>query len=271
MPVQAGGFGLGFFKDMSDSAINFSRYRYFANLPWKRVITYLLLMVLVLGIPVLLSIAYDFQRDMTKVIEQFNKNAPDFVLKNGELTVAGEMPLVYESGNQDSAIIIDTSGETDSSVLDDYEQGFFIEKTKLVFKRDSLETQEYHFSALKELELEKADVVDILSYLRPISAMIVFFGLIYFIFAKLCTVSILSLVTLLFSGIQNCGLNYGQSFKITVYAMTIPTLFQSLQNIIAPGFIYGWAIYYSIAVIYLLFAVRSTKSKPVASDEDLLV
>ncbi len=262
---------MGFFKDMSDSAINFSQYRYFANLPWKRVITYLLLMVLVLGIPVLLSFAYDFQRDMTKRIEQFDRTAPDFVLMNGELTVAGDMPLVYESENHDSAIIVDTSGKTDSSVLDEYEQGFFIEKTKLVYKQNSLEKQEYHFSALKDLELEKADVANMLSYLKPMSMMIIFWGLIYFIFAKICTVSILSLVTLLFSGIQNCGLNYGQSFKITVYAITIPTLFQSLQNIIAPGFVYGWSIYYSIAVIYLWFAVRSTKSKPVASDEDLLV
>lgn len=262
---------MGFFKDMSDSAINFSQYRYFANLPWKRVISYLLLMVLVLGIPVLLSFAFDFQRDMTKRIEEFNRTAPDFVLKNGELTVAGEMPLVYESGNHNSAIIIDTSGKTDSSVLDDYDQGFFIEKTKIVYKQNSLETQEYHFSALKDLKIEKADVVNMLPYLKTMSMMIVLWGLIYFIFAKICTVSVLSLVTLLFSGIQNCGLNYGQSFKITVYAITIPTLFQSLQNIVAPGFVYGWSIYYTIAVIYLWLAVRSTKSKPAASDEDLLV
>lgn len=264
---------MGFFKDMSDSAINFKQYRIFADMPWKRVISYFLIMVLILGLPVLFSIAYDFQREMTDRINDFIRTAPDFVLKNGELTVAGEMPLVYESENQGEryVIFIDTTGENDSSVLDDHKHGIFISKTKIVMKQSSLESQEYHFSALQDLKMDKSDVTNMLSYLRPLSLLIIFLGLIYFFFAKLCTVAVLGFVTLLFSGMQNCGLQYGQAFKVTVFAITIPTLFQSLHNIIAPGFVYGWSIYYSIALIYLWFAVRAIRKQSLEGDDTLTV
>ena len=103
---------MGFFKDMSDSAINLSQYRRFANQPWGKVISYLLLIILILGIPVLLSIVFDFNKEVDNWVAEFNKNIPDFVLKDGELAVSGEMPLIFEdkSGEEKSIYVIDTSG-----------------------------------------------------------------------------------------------------------------------------------------------------------------
>jgi hypothetical protein len=75
---------VGFLKDMSDSAVNFPEYRNIAHSPWKKVITYLLLIVLILGLPVLLSFAFDFNRGVDLFVSEFHKKVPDFVLKNGE-------------------------------------------------------------------------------------------------------------------------------------------------------------------------------------------
>lgn len=265
-------FDLGFFKNMSDSAINFSQYRRFSNQPRGRVIAYLLLIVLVLGTPVLLSLAYDFNRDMNSWISDFSKTAPEFVLKNGELSVSGELPLVIEKEVEDekSIIVVDTSGQTDESILKDYQSGIFISKTKAVYKQNLVETQEYHFAGFKGAEIQKADVEKALSYMKLVSILIVLFGLIYFFLAKLCTAALLGLVCLLFSRFLNAGLKYGQAFNITVYALTIPTLFQALQTIIAPGFAYGWSIYYTIALLYLWFAVRNIRIQQHESDGDHL-
>src|SRR5688572_4213588 len=93
---KVGGFSVGFFKDMSDSAINLSQYRRFADQPWGKVITYLLLMVLILGTPVLLSFVFDFNKGVGDLVGKFNENIPEFVLKDGELAVSGEMPLIIE-------------------------------------------------------------------------------------------------------------------------------------------------------------------------------
>lgn len=254
---------MGFFKDMSDSAVNLSQYKRFSEQPWGKVISYLLLMVLILGIPVLLSFVFDFNREVDNWAAEFNENIPEFVLKDGELTVSGEMPLIFEdvSGEDKRIVIIDTSGETDESVLDDYDIGMFISKKEAVIKQNAVEKQTFSFAALKGEEIHKADIEKYLSYIKWTGVFIVLFGLIYFFLAKLCTAVVLGFICLLFSTIQNCGLQYGQAFKITIYALTMPTLFQALQQILAPGFVFGWSIYYTIALLYLWFAVRSIKIK----------
>jgi len=260
---------VGFLKNMSDSAINFSEYRNFAHSPWKKVINYLLLIVLILGLPVLLSVVFDFNRGVDDFISEFHKEIPDFVLKNGELTMSGEMPLVFEGDG--SAVYIDTSGETDDSVLDDYDFGIYFSKTEMVSKQSTVEKQTFSYSVFQEQEIHKADVENYLSDSKKfVGFMIIFFGLIYFFLAKLCTAALLGIVCRLFSSIQNISLRYGQVFKITVFALTIPTLFQALHQILAPGFIYGWSIYYSIALLYLWFAVRANRSKIVENDGELL-
>jgi hypothetical protein len=141
----------------------------------------------------------------------------------------------------------------------------------MVSKQSTVEKQTFSYSVFQEQEIHKADVENYLSESKKfVGLMIIFFGLIYFFLAKLCTAALLGIVCLLFSSMQNSNLRYGQAFKITVFALTIPTLFQALQQILAPGFIYGWSIYYSIALLYLWFAVRANRSKIVENDGDLL-
>lgn len=260
---------MGFLKDMSDSAVNFPEYRNIAHSPWKKVITYLLLIVLILGLPVLLSFAFDFNRGVDLFVSEFHKKVPDFVLKNGELTMSGKMPLVFESDG--SVVYIDISGETDDSVLDNYDLGIYFSKTEMVSKQSTVEKQTFSYSVFQEQEIHKADVENYLSESKKfVGLMIIFFGLIYFFLAKLCTTALLGFICLLFSSMQNSNLRYGQAFKITVFALTIPTLFQALHQILAPGFVYGWSIYYTIALLYLWFAVRANRSEIVEQDGDLL-
>jgi hypothetical protein len=145
--------------------------------------------------------------------------------------------------------------------LDDYDTGMFISKNEAIIKKNTIEKQTYSFSAFKGGEIHKADVEKFLSYIKFMGIFIVLFGLIYFFLSKLCTAVVLGLVCLLFSAVQNTGLKYEQTFKITIYALTIPTLFQALHQILAPQFYYGRFIYYCIALLYLWFAVRAIRIK----------
>lgn len=248
----------GFFKDMNDSAVNFSAYRNFAGHPWRRVIGYLVLLVLLLGTPVLLSFVYDFNREVDRLAEKFSREAPDFLLKNGELQVFGEMPLILEDerGGSRNIIVVDTSGETDESILQDYENGVFVSKTKIV-QKNSLETQIFYFSNFKDLTVTKEDVLEWLPSLKLTAVFIVLFGFIYFFLAKLCTAAVSGLLCLLFSRLQQRCLTYGQGVKISVYALTIPTLLQALQAVILPGFFAFGLLYYIVLTIYLWFGVQS--------------
>lgn len=260
---------MNFLRDMSDSAVNFSEYRKYARLPWKKVINYLLLMILILGLPVLLSIAFDFNKGMDNFIGEFDKRIPDFVFKNGELVMSGEMPLVFEGDG--SVLYIDTSDKTDDSVLDGYELGLYFSKTELVSKHSTVEKQTFSYAVFKDQEIHKADVKNYLSSSKKfVDTMLILFGLIYFFLAKLCTAALLGVICLLFASLQNISLRYGQATKISVFALTIPTLFQALHQILTPGFIYGWSIYYTLALVYLWFAVRANGSEIVANDHDPL-
>ncbi len=248
-----------FFRDMSDSIVNLFQYKRFAEEPWGKVLSYLMLMVFILGLPVLLTIVFDVNRSLDDLTDKFNRHVPDFVIEDGELTVFGEVPLVIETINERDkiAFIIDTSEKADIKALDEYDAGIFISKNEAVVRQNALKDQTYSFSTLKGESIDKADLEVFFSYVKYTGIFVVLIGLLYFFISKLCTAAILGLLCLFLSMMQNAGLRYGQTFKIAVYALTLPTLFQALHQILAPQFYYGWSIYYSMAFLYLWFAVRA--------------
>jgi len=77
---------------------------------------------------------YDFNKGVLMVLNDFKENIPNFVLANGELNVAGQMPIIINDGGP-SVIIIDTSGKTAETVLDNYDSATLITEKKIQCKR----------------------------------------------------------------------------------------------------------------------------------------
>ncbi|MEW6182100.1 MAG: DUF1189 domain-containing protein [Bacillota bacterium] len=252
---------MGFFTRIKESIFNFDAYPRFAREPFDKAFGYLVLMTLLFGTVFLVYTVIRLNTGISEMVGTFNRSCPDFVLQNGELTVDADMPITIDGGDEDGMIIIDTTGRTDRSVLDKYEQGVFVSRTQVVNKKNRIETQEMNFSELKGFKITKADVEQWLPNLKFFSVFIIIFGLIYMIVAKLLGAVVLGLFSLLISAVQGAGLDYGRGIRISVYALTVPTLFQTAQKIVSPGFPHPGVVYYILALIYLWFAVRAGKSE----------
>jgi hypothetical protein len=243
---------------MKESISDFGAYKRFASEPLNKAFGYLVVLVLVFGLPFLVYTAAKFHAGINQAVDLFKESCPDFTFANGELTVHAVMPIVIDDGG--SYMVVDTTGGTDESVLDDYESGMFVSQTRAVVKRNRYETREIDLSQLKEMTVTKADVEEWLPGLKAFSVFIVVFGLVYMLAAKLLGAVIMGLVCLLFATVQKAGLTYGSSIGVSIYALTLPTLFQTLQHIFLPQFPQPGLVYYAVLVLYLWFAVRANKS-----------
>ncbi|MEW6173329.1 MAG: DUF1189 domain-containing protein [Bacillota bacterium] len=252
---------MGFFGRAKASVADFGAYRQFAQEPFDKAFGYLVLMVLLLGTVYLVYTVIQLNSGINEMVGGFSRSCPDFVLENGELTVYADMPITVNGDKEDGVIVIDTTGRTDRSVLDKYEQGVFVSRTQVVNKKNRIETQEMNFSELKGFRITKSNVEQWLPKLKYFSVLIVLFGLIYMVIAKLLGAVVLGLVCLLFSAIQGTGLNYGNGIRISVYALTVPTIFQTLQKMVSPGFPHPGLVYYILTLIYLWFSVRANKNE----------
>jgi hypothetical protein len=249
---------VNFFVRVRESITDFGAYKRFAAEPFNKAFGYLALLVLVLGLPFLIYTATRFHSGINKAADLFRQSCPDFTFENGELTVHAAMPIIIQDG--DSYMVVDTTGGTDEGVLEDYESGMFLSQTRAVIKQNRYETREVDLSQLKELTVTKADVEEWLPGLKAFSVFIVVFGLVYMLSAKLLGAVIMGLICLLLATVQKAELTYGSSIAISIYALTLPTVFQTLQKIFLTQFPHPGLVYYVVLAMYLWFAVRANKS-----------
>lgn len=125
---------MGFFSKLKNSITNPKTYNEFLKESTGRAVVYLLLLCLIFGGINAIRNVYDFNKGVLMVLNDFKENIPNFVLANGELNVAGQMPIIINDGGP-SVIIIDTSGKTAETVLDNYDSATLITKRKIQCKR----------------------------------------------------------------------------------------------------------------------------------------
>ncbi|MCL6558701.1 MAG: DUF1189 domain-containing protein [Firmicutes bacterium] len=250
---------MNFFLRVKGSIADFSAYRQFASEPFDKAFAYLVLLVLLLGVPFLIYAAVRLNTGINQFAVTFSQNVPEFILKNGELSVQANMPLIMEK-SESFVMVVDTTGRTAESILDDYEKGIFMSRTKFVSKKNPVQKEEVSFSAFKGLVVTKADVERWLPMIKLIGIFVVIFGFIYMLIAKLIGTLIMAIVCLFFSVVQRAGLGYGSALRIAVYALTLPTVLQTLQTAFLPRLPLSWAVYYGVFAVYLWFAVRANKA-----------
>ncbi len=241
-----------------DAIGNFEAYRDFMQQGTGRSILYLILITLILGIAILAGPILAVTGGVDQFITEFDNDAPEFILADGELWVDAPMPLVLYRDHA-SLGIVDTTGTIDESVLEGYSEGVFIGRTHLVHKRNIAETREIDFTSMEGLVITKDLVSQYLPYLKWIGAIIFVFGIGYFLIAKLLTALIFGLIAMLIARMQKKGLIYGEGLNAAAYALTPALLWQLMVHFVpitVPG---ATMIYYGIVVFYLWKALDVAK------------
>lgn len=255
---------MGFFRQFLDSFLDFEAYRgIMFQSRWKTLKYFFLvffIFFLIGGIP----FALDLRTGAQEIVLYVEEEVPEFQLANGRLTVQGPQPIVLD-GDGSSAILIDTSGQTDMSVTEEYDEGVFIFGDKVIVK-ENFRNQEFRFSDFEEVTFDKDRLVNLLPIVKWIMVVIFVFSFFMKMTWVLITTVILAAIGLVISGILKKQLYFGSVWSASIYAFTLPLMVDAVQNQVYPALPYFWMVKWVLA-IYILYRGISAVN-PVIRDQD---
>lgn len=256
---------MNLFTRFISSTAKFENYRIFAKESAGRAVLYLLMFTLIFGTIKLSKFIYNFNMAISEGINIISEDMPDFELKDGELFVEGEMPIVIQEDND--IFIIDTSGNSDESVLNSYSTGVLITKDMIIQKDNSIQTKTVRFAEFKDFSMNKEKLIKLMPMIRWGNIFIIIFGLLFYFVGKLIHALILSIAAVIINNSKKLNIPYGGLYGISIYALTLPSLIgvaASLAGITIPKFILISSI---IAVFYIWKALNTIKNDDNSNDD----
>lgn len=223
-------------------------------------ILYLLLISLLFGAIASIRGAIDFNNGISKFIEMYNNKLPDFELKNGELNVDGNMPMIL-SQDKDSYVVIDTANNTNPDVLDSYNNGVLILKDKIIQKRNEAQTEVTDFKSFQGMTINKSMINTYLPFIKIITPFIFIGTIVWYFLGGLLSALVLSLFGLMINAIFKTNLVYRELYIISIYALTTPLIIDMIFKIFGiQHFSYYSLFYHFIAFGYICFALYKIKN-----------
>lgn len=229
-------------------------------------IIYLLLLSLLLGAVGSLRGAIDTNNGISQFIKIYNDKCPDFELKDGQLSVTGDMPLVLSKDNN-YYFVIDTTNNTSTDVLNSYDRGILILKDKLIEKQSGAQTQIFDFKSLQGSTINKKQVNVYLPLIKLVIPLIFIGNIIWYFLGGLLSALFLALLALIINGVFKTNFKYGQLYSISIYALTTPLIIDTILKIVGiEHFSYYWLAYHIIGFGYICFALNKFKNSNTAND-----
>ena len=118
---------MNFFRQVKDSFTNFDAYREISEQRGGKTFRYFILLFTLVFLIGGLGFAYNFKAGTAEFATVVREQVPEFNFANGELILEGPQPIVFD-GDNNSTLIIDTTGQVDESALNEYSEGVFIPK-----------------------------------------------------------------------------------------------------------------------------------------------
>ena len=263
-----------FFKQAYKSVKDLDKYEDFAAEQPKVAFKYLLKLILLLTIIVAAFYTY-------KIVDSLKVVVPEFSYSNGELSVTGEQPMIFEQLQQElGKVIIDTNitgneSEKYQEEINGRTVGILILKDKIIMTSDDTSGQVvYNYLDVANrygiTELTKQDVINYMDGLNPISTyasvylMIFIYLFIIYLISVLMDILILSILAFLVSKLTRLRLKFAPSFNIAVHGITLSVVLNLVYIIInlLTGFTikYFQFMYTTIAYIYVIVAILMIKT-----------
>lgn len=222
-------------------------------------VLYLLLIALLFGTIGSIRGAVDFNNKTSNLIQMYNDKWPNFELKDGELTVEGNMPMVL-SEDKDYYVMVDTTNNTNPDVLDSYSKGLLILKDKIIEKQNATQTQVIDFKSLQGMTINKDVVNNYLPLVKIITPFIFIGTILWYFIGGLLSALCLASIALIINAIFKTDLKYGQLYSLSIYALTTPLIIDMILKILSiHHFNYYWLFYHVIALVYVGFAINKLK------------
>ncbi|MEW5785062.1 MAG: DUF1189 domain-containing protein [Bacillota bacterium] len=241
-------------RQFVSSMFKIEAYRYFFRQSLGRAFLYLFFISVILAGLSGIKPLVNYCATIDEMVLAMNTDAPHFELHNGELTMDAAMPYIIDQ-SADYFFAVDTTGQLDGSVLDNYQQGILITKHGWFQKQNAYRLEQYSFKSLGNISITKDDVIEWLPMLKWFSLLIIFFGFIFYFCGKLLSALIIGAGGLIFAGTAKTKIGFGNLYKLSIYTLTLPMVLKALLNIVEVTVPLFWVFYYGIALIYLFRAI----------------
>ena len=249
---------MGFAAKVANSITKPDAYGCFLKETVGKAIIYLVLLTLIFESINLVRPVIEYNNGINQIIRTFNMNAPNFTIKNGQISVDGDMPIISKDNGY--IFIVDTTGKTDETALDNYYSGILVLKDRIIQKESSFQKRVYSLKDLGSLVITKSDVQGYIPLLKIVNIFIVLFGYIGFFAGKLISALVLAVLALIVNAILKTNREFKDLYKLSIYALTLPVIIKVFLSVVNYNIPYFFVIYYGIALFYIWKALSITKN-----------
>ncbi len=269
---------MNFFKKIWTSIKDFEKYEEFAAEKLSKAIKYILLITLIFTTIISISYTYKFHTVLQDIKDYINTNFEEISLKEGNLKVSQNEPIIIE--NEDNVvpiIIVDTlSNEVNEQYLDKaklYNTGIvFLSDRAVVLSNLVKEEQSIKYSDITNSEIaNKEELIRLFSNSNIYYVYLVFFMTIFiylyiiYLTTNLIDAFVLGVLGYLFARVVRLRLKFKATFNIGIYALTLPVILSLIYTLINTftGFTieyFQW-MYTTISYIYVAVAILMIKTE----------
>ncbi|MBI5571064.1 MAG: DUF1189 family protein [Desulfomonile tiedjei] len=202
------------------------------------------------------------------VVKEYDKHLPEITIQDGRASVARPQPYFAEMGKKGEApIVVDTRHGHESDALDylkDSKAGFVLSRESLFIKNDG-QIRVIPLKGFPDMVLNSASLARYVETYAPrVMSAAAVLVVIYYLLAKTFQILIFALIPYGFSRSCPMPATYGQALKLTVVAMLVPVLANSLQDLVGLHVPWRFLIYFGVFLGALILAtvdlVRSARS-----------
>ncbi|MDF2520346.1 MAG: hypothetical protein K0R84_974 [Clostridia bacterium] len=246
---------MNFFIQVRESVIDFGFYKSIKNNRFAKSFLYLLLLFLIIYSFIAVRNFIWMRGLMDQAALNLSVSIPDFEFKDGKFSFEGEMPY-YISSSTNELIVIDTTGATDSKVIDNVMLGILITEDT-VYMRNNNQAQQFNLEDFKDVEFNKQDLIERLPSVSWLMLVVMIVAFVFVLGWKLITAVLLALIGVILNSVYKTDLKFNHLLNFSIYALTLPLIIDLAVDM--SGFVvpYFFIIYWFIAILYLSMAMKA--------------
>ncbi|MFT8349983.1 DUF1189 domain-containing protein [Clostridium saccharoperbutylacetonicum] len=251
---------MGFRHKFVFSFFDFTAYKEFLAQGLGKSVLYIFLVTLIFSTLTNFKTIDTFNSQISDIHEVVVNKVPSFEFKNGQLSMDSTEPFYYKHNGD--MLIIDTVDKTDTSALNQYNNGIYINSSELVYRQNYTTIYTVDFSEYSDINLTNSSIAKILLILKIILPVILLIvnPIVSFLVNLAAVFIIIGPMSLLISSIMGIKSNYATACTLGFYSITLPLLLEALINISGIEINNFIVIFYIISIIYCYLALKEIKN-----------
>lgn len=225
---------------------------------FRKTVFYVLLMAVIFGGAIGICKAYRYSNRLSSTIKLIKDDSSKLKFANGELSIQGGSPIVFESSR--GLFAIDTEGRLDRSYINKFQEVILISKDSLFIQDEPGNIQEISFEVFQGIEFTQEDIISFFNLLRIGSVLLAIAIPILFFISEFISAFVVALFAYIINSISiKLKINFKDMYKLAFYSLTLVILIQTFLSLIKANIPFFSFFYFAISIVYLCLGLNLIK------------